>query len=198
MSSPLPTAMTLSGHASPLVVIVVTIVWTAIAVIAVLLRLYCRLVIARNPGYDDALLVIAACLSIGLQIGTCLQGTTPYAPTDATFGSTRLTTVLVQYGLGQRVSSLPGQQSIQPQKTFYACIAIYCGATLFIKESICVQYYRVFPQKSFRWLCRSLMVFIFVWSVWSICGGLFRCRPIRAAWEPWTPGAQCLNSWALS
>lgn len=69
--------MTLSGHASPLAIVVVTMVWTVIAVIAVLLRLYCRLAIAKNPGLDDALLAIGACLAIGLQVGTCLQGTIP-------------------------------------------------------------------------------------------------------------------------
>ena len=70
--------MTLSGHASPPAIVAVTMVWTAVAVIAVLLRLYCRLAIAKNPGYDDALLGAAACLAIGLQIGTCFQGKIPY------------------------------------------------------------------------------------------------------------------------
>ena len=190
--------MTLSGHASPAAIVAVTMVWTAIAVIAVLLRLYCRLAIAKNPGFDDALLGTAACLAIGLQIGTCFQGTIPYVQAEDMAEFSQLTSELVQYGLGQRGSSLTQEQIINSQKTFYACIAIYCAVTFFIKESICVQYYRIFPQKSFRWLCRSLMLFIFVWSVWSICGGLFRCRPIRAAWEPWTPDAQCLDSWALS
>ena len=70
--------MALSGHASPLAIIVVTIVWTAIAVIAVLLRLFCRVAIARNPGWDDLFIGIAACLAIGLEIGTCYQGMIPY------------------------------------------------------------------------------------------------------------------------
>lgn len=59
----------------------------------------------------------------------------------------QLTTEPVQYGLGQRGSSLTQEQIINSQKTFYACIAIYCAVTFFIKESICVQYYRIFPQK---------------------------------------------------
>lgn len=70
--------MPLSGHASPPAIVAVTMVWTAIAVIAVILRLYCRLAIAKNPGYDDALLGTAAGLAIGLQIGTCFQSTFPY------------------------------------------------------------------------------------------------------------------------
>lgn len=75
---PLPLMTTLSGHASPAAVIAVTMVWTTVAVIAVVLRLYCRLVIAENPGWDDAFVGVAAILAIGLQLGTCFQSTSLY------------------------------------------------------------------------------------------------------------------------
>jgi len=66
--------MGLSGHADASAIIAVTVTFTAIAGIAVLLRLYSRIWIARSAGWDDIFICFALMWTIAQTVAVCFQG----------------------------------------------------------------------------------------------------------------------------
>jgi hypothetical protein len=65
--------MVSTTDASPLAVLVVCIIFTAIGVIATALRLFTRFCIAHNSGYDDALIFAAAVFGVATVAMTALE-----------------------------------------------------------------------------------------------------------------------------
>lgn len=63
----------ISGHTSQAVLYVVTVIFTIVACLAILARLYARTLVAKQPGSDDAVIFIAGVLSIVFCITTYKQ-----------------------------------------------------------------------------------------------------------------------------
>lgn len=83
--------MGLSGHADPAAVLGVTISFTIIAVLVVVLRLYSRIFLVHSPGKDDAFIVAAAAMTVCLTIAQGFQGMHPFRPTPNRPLDSRLT-----------------------------------------------------------------------------------------------------------
>lgn len=76
--------MGLSGHADPSAIIAVTIAFTVIAGVAVLLRLYSRMCVARSAGWDDAFICFALIWTIGQTVAVSFQGRSSTHPSYGT------------------------------------------------------------------------------------------------------------------
>ena len=66
--------MAISGHAPGSAVIGVTLAMTILAATAVFARLYARIVVVRNAGFDDAFITAALLFSIATTVTMILQG----------------------------------------------------------------------------------------------------------------------------
>lgn len=66
--------MKISGHASPEAVLVASFTSTAIAIVTVILRLWTRIVIVRQPGWDDWLAAAALVFLIVFTVCVGLEG----------------------------------------------------------------------------------------------------------------------------
>ena len=66
--------MTGSGYATPGAVNGVTIAFASVATIAVLLRLFTRIRLARNAGTDDVFVTLALVCTLGLVVCTWFEG----------------------------------------------------------------------------------------------------------------------------
>nr|OQO30711.1 hypothetical protein B0A51_01835 [Rachicladosporium sp. CCFEE 5018] len=171
--------MGLSGHADPSAVVGVTVSFTVVAVVAVALRLYSRLILVRSAGKDDIAISIAAIMTIGLTVAQCYQ---------------------VKYGMGRHVIDLSLEEQITSLKPLWVSIVVYQLGLFFVKLSILLQYLRIFPYRAFRLLCWTLIAFLCCWSCWTVMSSVFLCTPVAAFWDAdlkAKPGSHCFNQQVL-
>ncbi|KAK4903130.1 hypothetical protein LTR27_000058 [Elasticomyces elasticus] len=159
------------GHASGTAVNTVVLTFTSLAVIASVLRLYTRIGVGRNGGYDDACIVVATVLTIALTVTVCLE---------------------TKYGNGRHQSTISPEDGVRSLQALYASIIVYNLALFFCKCSILLQYLRIFPQRHFRFACFSLLGLIIVYANWTLWSQVFFCKPIAAYWDL-AGGGKCLD-----
>ncbi|KAK5114635.1 hypothetical protein LTR62_002208 [Meristemomyces frigidus] len=168
--------MLLGGDASPVSVLVVTLVFTILATACGILRLITRLFVSRNAGYDDAFITAATIFSIG---------------------SASLTISEASFDDQRRNHGIDAAQQLRYAKSVYASIIIYNAALFCIKMSLLFQYIRIFPQHGFRIACFTLMAVVIVYSNWCVWSAIFFCKPIAAFWDFDIAGAKCFDKQAV-
>ncbi|PPJ60778.1 hypothetical protein CBER1_02345 [Cercospora berteroae] len=165
-----------SGHTSGENVVIVVTLFTVIAVLCCILRLWTRLRISRQAGIDDALAGVAACLNILVNACMCMQ---------------------VRYGMGRHMDSLTPNELVHSLIWFYVSIPAYIGSLGIIKLSIVYQCLRVFGHIDwFRKASIFMIALLAIFTTWSIFISLFLCRPVNHFWYPKRPG-KCLNKLAI-
>ncbi|KXT15624.1 hypothetical protein AC579_5838 [Pseudocercospora musae] len=161
-----------SGHASPQATLAVVFTSTFIAAICVLLRLWTRLVVVRQPGIDDLLVTLSIIFSS--TFSTCVA-------------------VQVHYGLGKHQLSLSAHNELYLLKWFWASIWNYYLGLGLAKLSMLVQCMRIFGHiPKFRRAAWILGTVIAVFTTWTFFASVFLCRPISKFWYPNAPGT-CLH-----
>jgi hypothetical protein len=152
---------TISGHTSQLALYVVTVIFTIVACLAIIARLCARMLIAKQPGSDDALIFIAGVLSIAFCITTYKQ---------------------TEFGMGKHIWQFPRSEYEIIAMWFWSSVWIYYAALGFTKLSILLQYLRIFPQINFRRACYGMIGVITLWSLWATFSALVMCIPIHLFW----------------
>ncbi|KAF7558101.1 hypothetical protein G7Z17_g21 [Cylindrodendrum hubeiense] len=80
---------------------------------------------------------------------------------------------------------------------FFKCIMVFAllwnATTCFTKISILLMYVSLFPIRKMLLACRGLGIFIILWNIGGILGGLLVCRPIAMNWDQTVPGGKCGN-----
>ncbi|KXT01454.1 hypothetical protein AC578_9520 [Pseudocercospora eumusae] len=162
----------LSGHASPEATLAVVFTSTFIAAICVLLRLWTRLVIARQPGIDDLLVTLSIIFTSTFSMCVAVQ---------------------VHYGLGKHQASLSAHNELYLLKWFWISIWNYYLGLGLAKLSMVVQCMRIFGHiPKFHRAAWILGTVIAVFTTWTFFVSVFLCRPISKFWYPDGPGT-CLN-----
>lgn len=152
---------TISGHAAQTSLYVVTVIFTAVACLAILARLFARTVVAKQAGTDDGFIFISGIFSVAFCITTYKQ---------------------TEYGMGKHAWEFPQHDKAVIAMWFWASVWTYYAALGFTKLSILLQYLRIFPQINFRRLCFAMIGFIVLWSLWTVVSALIMCVPIHAFW----------------
>jgi hypothetical protein len=98
--------------------------FTVVAGAVVFLRLFTRLSVIRNVGFEDGCILAAMACSIGLTVAISEQ---------------------VRNGLGKRMTTLSPKEKVNSQKNFWASIFLYNLSLTFTKIGVLVQYLRFFP-----------------------------------------------------
>ncbi|KAI1866132.1 uncharacterized protein JN550_007821 [Neoarthrinium moseri] len=133
-------------------------------------RLYTRLRIVREPGWDDLCVVFYVIFTTIGSISVCLS---------------------VNYGLGQHFILLSLDQIYSYLKVFYVMNASYCTATAFIKEALLLQYLRVYGRGNVMYYF-TLFTAIFT-AMWGFAYSFIAwvpCLPVNHFWEA-PPNARC-------
>lgn len=73
---------------------------------------------------------------------------------------------------------------------------MYNASLAFTKFSILFQYLRIFPGRSFRYVCYSVMGIVATYSSWAIVSGFVNCIPVAKFWNHELPG-NCLDFEAI-
>ncbi|PSN68649.1 hypothetical protein BS50DRAFT_619467 [Corynespora cassiicola Philippines] len=155
-NEPLPVSNrkeTLYGTTVPFLVVT----WMAVG-----MRLWVRLRIIREPGWDDFFVVLAAVLNTI---------------------ATALVLKSIDYGLGQHFLYIGIEKVGSYLLYFYVENAIYISNTAVIKISLLFQYLRIFKAGAMRWICLSLLVLITLWGCAYGFIAWIPCFPVRGFWD---------------
>jgi hypothetical protein len=147
-----------------------TITFVVISWICSILRLYVRLLVQRNPGWDDFFIVL-----------TMLS---------TTIGSIVLCT-MTNIGLGHPMLSLPPDQISNGLRAIYIATSTYPLSSTFIKVALLLQYLRHLTGPRIRLFCKFVLGFTILSGVtFSICSW-FSCLPVAAFWDTKVTGSHC-------
>ncbi|KAK7177528.1 integral membrane protein [Paraphaeosphaeria sporulosa] len=166
----------------------VSSVFTALAAIAVVLRLYTRFFIVRFFSVEDHLIALAMLCSIGLTI--CIG--TRKSSKFSTKGPPSHSCVEVKYGMGHHMADLGPDGQPNALKAFFGSLIVYYLSLGFTKVSVVLQYRRVFPLRSVQIACWAILSIVISYTIWTVLGSVFACIPVRAFWTK-EEGASCLN-----
>ncbi|KAI4698727.1 hypothetical protein J4E81_005338 [Alternaria sp. BMP 2799] len=166
-------------------------VFTGLALITVVLRLYTRFFIIRCVGIEDAGIALAMLCSIGLTIAIGIQA---------------------EYGMGRHIKTIPDDHMVKflrvrhsqrilqgtanmKRQTFWSSLIVYYLSLGLTKGSMLLQYRRIFPTKKFQianWLTMGVVV---AYTIWTVFSSIFTCTPVRAFWTH--EKSTCLNQFAV-
>ena len=59
-----------------------------------------------------------------------------------------------------------------------------------------LQYYRLFPIRGFRITCCIVLGMVVIYSIWTVFGNMFICRPVALFWDKTLKGT-CVNEFAM-
>ncbi|KAJ5357560.1 hypothetical protein N7541_004718 [Penicillium brevicompactum] len=142
-------------------ILTITTIFTALATLTVILRLFTRFYLIKSPGFDDVLVV-----------GATITNIVYYA----------LVLVERKYGLGVPQPEL-SDETIQGQ-LYYLWLAIpfYNLSLILSKLSALCLFVRLFRS---RFLVRTSYIsmgFLVIVGLWMLCSGFFGCVPIHYFW----------------
>ncbi|KAK7192982.1 hypothetical protein DPSP01_005191 [Paraphaeosphaeria sporulosa] len=150
--------------------IAVTMPFLVLSVVAVGLRLYTRLHLVREPGWDDVFVAIAVILNLVGQT-TFLGG--------------------VKAGIGQHLIYILGRLP-NAMKWFYVANAAYTSTTVCIKLSLILQYLRLFREGYRRTITLIVLAVVVLWGGTFSFMAWFPCFPVSGFWNKTkAPPATC-------
>ncbi|KAJ5089852.1 hypothetical protein N7532_008536 [Penicillium argentinense] len=153
----------------------VSTVFTCLATLLVIVRIYTRAVMVKRMGADDYVILVSLAFSwvfFGLFVGE------------------------VYHGMGEHFKLIPGAIFKVQMICFWASVPIYQTSLFATKMSILLQYRRVFSTPRMRLACTMLIGFLVVYGTWTIVSAWANCVPLAKFWDPSVPGF-CFDKKAL-
>ncbi|KAJ2897394.1 hypothetical protein MKZ38_004695 [Zalerion maritima] len=141
--------------------LVTSILFTSIALLTVIARLYTRFKIIKNAGIEEYLICISMAASIGFMVVVMYQ---------------------IKYGLGIPFAEIPPENLMKFFQCLWATIPVYNFALLFVKLSIVCQYLRIFRLSLVQKLCKAMLGVLIVYGCWTVFGSIFMCVPVQFFW----------------
>ncbi|KAF1830682.1 hypothetical protein BDW02DRAFT_633466 [Decorospora gaudefroyi] len=129
---------------------------------AVIFRLWVRVRVVKELGWDDAFVLFAQLLNTAATVVVCLS---------------------VEAGLGQHMLYLPMKDFTQYLTLFYIEHAMYNTNTALIKIALLLQYLRIFKAGAMRWTCIALLVLVTLWGLGFSIAAWFPCWPVAGYWD---------------
>ncbi|MCJ1411520.1 hypothetical protein MMC19_005610 [Ptychographa xylographoides] len=158
--------------------LVLTIVFMTLAIIAVVMRLFTRIVLLRSFGWDDATCTIAMVFGIAFAVSNF---------------------ALVSIGLGVDLWNIPFGQFdlIAWARWLYVQDLVYSLVMGFIKISILLLYFRLFQvHGAIKWIVWSSIIYVALYTIVGDLVTIFACKPLNTLWDGLQYG-KCLNTSAV-
>ncbi|KAK1918109.1 hypothetical protein P3342_000829 [Pyrenophora teres f. teres] len=166
-----------NDHSSNVAAIKIScIVFIALIIPVVTLRIYSRLKCGYRISADDVLILCAAGFRVGLAV-MCIAAT--------------------RYGLGEHIWLIPVGSVFDTMKGcilyLFICQILYAFAIASTKLSIIASYLRLFPDRQFRiWMYILSFLIVGLW-ITGVFVTIFQCTPVRGAWDFTIQGRRCVN-----
>ncbi len=167
--------------------LVVHSIFAGIVVVLLFGRLYTRSFITKSIGLDDYCIVVAVVSDIKYWTLNSLQAAK--VSKVSSLVSLVLDVYQVRWGWGRHTYYLlqtlkSRERLIEASKLSTMNQINTILGLLFIKISIGLLLLRIFgSKKSWRWIIRSIMIFVFVTTVISVSMVLAQCRPLDKLWN---------------
>ncbi|KAF2496333.1 hypothetical protein BU16DRAFT_609132 [Lophium mytilinum] len=136
---------------------------TALALITLAIRLFVRIRMIRNVGWDDYTMIVAVAL--------CITGFFHIVPE-------------VAYGAGKHINHIDPADFRRGLKLNFITQPIYLWAICMVKMSIGFFLLRVAATSFFRRVIISIMVFMLVYTLVSFFTIVLQCTNIQVMWDP--------------
>ncbi|KAJ6146305.1 hypothetical protein N7497_008287 [Penicillium chrysogenum] len=144
-------------------VVVITSVFTGLALLVVALRLYTRIYMVKAPGLDD--LIISCALICDLAFYACII-------------------LERKYGIGIHSSKL-SEYDLQNQLFWlWLSVPFYNMTMIFAKLSALTLFARLFRPRPFLLATYIIMGALVIIGLWTTLSGFFFCVPVNAFWDP--------------
>ncbi|CAG8957311.1 hypothetical protein HYFRA_00010734 [Hymenoscyphus fraxineus] len=151
--------------------LLLTFIFTSLALIFLVLRLVARFILTKTGGKDELIIIVAFIFAVGLIPATLHQA---------------------DHGLGIPTSQLNLADIREILKGLYAAIICYIMALWLAKLAIGLQYLRVFKTGKTRivvWLAIFLTV---AYGIEAMVLAVFTCKPINSFWNVELDG-ECID-----
>ncbi|KAL2863497.1 uncharacterized protein BJX67DRAFT_260617 [Aspergillus lucknowensis] len=155
--------------------LVVSIVFTSLATIFVLARVYTRTKLIKRIEANDWMVVIALIFSFVFMSFFIVEALN---------------------GMGMHFDDIPKPILLKQMKAFWITIPFYNAALLCAKASILMQYFRVFPSRGMRNTCWIMIGILATYGSWAVLSAFLNCIPVARFWDHSIPGS-CLSSKGL-
>ncbi|KAM5356485.1 hypothetical protein ACJ41O_003131 [Fusarium nematophilum] len=143
--------------------LIATVLIVSLATITVLARLYVRVFIIRNTGWDDWFMVFAMALSWAGQ-GIILAQ--------------------VSHGAGRHVGDVDPEVYMVGMKLNFVSQPIYLIAICVVKLAVGCALMRIASTKLYRYLILGIMCFMAFYTIGCFFTIMFQCTDIRILWDP--------------
>ncbi|KAL4932780.1 putative integral membrane protein [Aspergillus undulatus] len=153
----------------------VSAIFTSLATVFTLVRMYTRAFLVKQIGADDWTILISLAFSwafFGLFVGE------------------------TAYLMGEHFENIPKDTLTKQMICFWASVPIYQASLITTKASILLQYKRVFSTTNMRIVCYILIGFLGVWGTWTFISAWLNCVPVAKFWDDSLEG-YCLDKKAL-
>lgn len=164
---------------------------TILALITVVMRVYTRVVVIGNVGWDDYTIVIAMASK-----PFRFKQTSPADRAQVTLVVTLgLTVHAIHHGLGRHMYYLSLDDLTLIGLEYHVIEIFYNIGTALIKISACLFLLRIMARgtsKFLHWFLYIMMVFIAVLCMATAFVILFQCFPVQSGWDPRVKG-KCLS-----
>ncbi|KAH8650979.1 hypothetical protein BGZ60DRAFT_334095, partial [Tricladium varicosporioides] len=137
---------------------IASVVFTALAALVVMLKLFTRVSILRVAGMDDWLILIAMVCFLALISE-------------------------VHLGLGKHFETLPTEESTRNLQILWVSIIVYNLTLGLLKISILTQYLRIFIGEAIRITCYAILALVCIHTLLSIVLATLACYPIAYFWD---------------
>ncbi|KAF2008746.1 hypothetical protein BU24DRAFT_321242, partial [Aaosphaeria arxii CBS 175.79] len=144
-------------------IIVFTTVFWAVAVIAIILRVWCRSLKGRSLVFNDYAVLVAFVFTSGL--------------------SAILITSVVWAGAGHHVVDISPQYRNRIFILFAAGQSSWAASNTFVKLSILHFYTVIFPSRKFRIICIAAMVISGLYFTSVLLETFLLCTPVQYNWD---------------
>ncbi|KAF4451842.1 hypothetical protein F53441_5161 [Fusarium austroafricanum] len=138
----------------------------SLATIVVLARVYVRVFMIRNLGWDDAFMLFTIALS--------------WAGQGVIFAQ-------LAYGGGKHIGDVDPDIYMTGMKLNFISQPIFLIAICVVKLSVGCALLRIASTKFYRYLILSIMVFMAFYTIGCFFTVVFQCTDIRVLWDPSVP-----------
>jgi len=147
-------------------ILAATLTVTVGALITYFARMYARIFLVRNLGWDDYFMTLAMALSVSGE--------------GVVWGS-------VAHGAGKHMGDIALEKLGMGLKLNFVSQALYLIAIYVVKLSVGAMLLRIAAHPRYRHLIIGLMTFMALWCTMCVLTLLLQCTDIRALWDPTIP-----------
>ncbi|OBT52054.1 hypothetical protein VE04_07498, partial [Pseudogymnoascus sp. 24MN13] len=156
------------------ILLALSISFTVLSSIFVVLRVIARFWIIKGAGWDDYTIVVAAAFNVGMAACQIEE---------------------VRYGAGRHVQFLETSQVVGILKYLFWSIISYCVTLSLVKTSILLQYYRIFGgNDATRYAIYAALIIVIAFGTECVISDIWTCVPVPAFWElSLRPTSKCVD-----